>query len=274
VATTDPCTAVEISARNGARLSACPHGGHVLAWTPAGGAERLWLSRDAGCGPGAAIRGGVPVIWPQFAGRGPLPKHGFARDRGWETLHAGTDDEGAASVAFALADDERTRALWPHRFRLTLAARAAGAELDIRLTVRNESPDVAEFTGALHPYLRVGDVARVTVSGLAGCPAEDNLTGATRTVPAGPFAFRGPVDLAVRDVPGPVVVDDPVLGRLTGLAAGFPDRVGWNPGAGRAPGDVHPGGEAEFVCVEPAAVSPVRLGPGATWTGRQVLRAG
>ena len=62
--------------------------GHVLSWTCAG-KERLFLSAkaevQAGEGALAAIRGGIPLCWPQFAGRGPLPKHGFARTTGaWQ----------------------------------------------------------------------------------------------------------------------------------------------------------------------------------------------
>jgi glucose-6-phosphate 1-epimerase len=58
---------------NGATALVALHGAHVLSWIPADGRERLFLSERAKCGGGAAVRGGVPVIFPQFAERGPRP---------------------------------------------------------------------------------------------------------------------------------------------------------------------------------------------------------
>jgi glucose-6-phosphate 1-epimerase len=56
-------------------------GAQLLSWTPAGGEDRLYLSPKAIFDGHTAIRGGVPVCFPQFAGEGPLPKHGFARNK-------------------------------------------------------------------------------------------------------------------------------------------------------------------------------------------------
>ncbi|HEX5871641.1 MAG TPA: hypothetical protein VFY65_14540, partial [Longimicrobium sp.] len=65
------------------------HGAHVASWVPAGGSEAMFLSRAATLAPGEAIRGGVPVIFPQFASRGPLAKHGFARVQPWKRVDDG-----------------------------------------------------------------------------------------------------------------------------------------------------------------------------------------
>ena len=94
------------------------------------------------------------------------------------------------------------------------------------------------------------------------------------TVPDGPLVAVERRDIAVRDVAGPVTLDDPVLGPLTLTADGFADRVVWNPGADAALPDVPSGGAAGFVCLEPAQLAPVTLAPGETWTGRQTLRSG
>jgi hypothetical protein len=51
----------------------------VLSWVTPDGRERLFLSDKAVFDGSVAIRGGIPVCWPQFAGLGELPKHGFVR---------------------------------------------------------------------------------------------------------------------------------------------------------------------------------------------------
>jgi glucose-6-phosphate 1-epimerase len=278
------CEPLTLTAMDGAQLTACAHGGHVLGWTPAGGRPRLWLSPAARCGPGTAIRGGIPVIFPQFAGRGPLPKHGLARDRAWQvttgadsTGSRGRDRSGArdgVSWRATLTDDDTTRQIWPHRFELRLEARATGGRLDTTLTLTNTGDGDLEFTAALHTYLALGS-PEATLAGLGGRTAEDNARpGHIVTLEAPTLAPTRERDVAVLDATAPVVLDDPMLGRLTLTAEGFPDRVVWNPGSSHSLSDVRQGDEQGFVCVEAAALVSIVVTSGGVWNGRQTLRVG
>jgi glucose-6-phosphate 1-epimerase len=305
---TDLCTPHTLTAPDGAQLTVCAHGGHVLGWTPAGGRPRLWLSPSTGCGPGLAIRGGIPVIFPQFASRGPLPKHGLARNRGWQVVESyegsareggtreggtqdggtreggdseggtrenGTREGGAVLWRAMLSDDVATREIWPHRFELTLTARAEGSRLDTTLTVRNTGDVEWAFTAALHTYLALGDPDAL-IHGLGGRTAEDNAAaGQPTTLGAAGAALRAttPRDVAVPGVSEPLTLADAVLGPLVLTATGFGDRVVWNPGPGHGLADVPDGAEQSFVCIEAAELTAVMIQPASIWTGRQTLLA-
>lgn len=275
------CVRQTVVASDGARLTACRHGGHVTGWTPAGGTERLWLSPATGCGHGVAIRGGIPVIFPQFAGRGPLPKHGFARNRAWQRISSplaaetGADAPSVALWQARLTQDEETLAIWPFRFELVLTARAWGEVLQTTLTARNTGDVGWSFTAALHSYLALGR-SDASVLGLSGRTAQDNAA-AGRLITLGsaglPLTATTERDVAVLGVDQPVLLDDPVLGELSITAEGFGDRVLWNPGAGHRLADLAEGAEQDFVCIEPAALTAVTLPPGAAWNGTLTLRA-
>jgi len=271
---------VVIRAPDGARAVAYLHGGHVTSWTPApGGAvaagERLFLSASAEYRPGAAIRGGVPVIFPQFAGLGPLPKHGFARTSEW-TLDAGELSHDTAAATLILADTAATHALWPHRFALELTVAVGGPRLGLRLDVVNEGDEAFAFTAALHTYLRVEQVSRVAVRGLEGARFRDSAAGnAERVQDDAELRLSGEVDRVYANAPDRVEVVEP--GRTTMVEkSGFPDTVVWNPGAvnGATLADLEPGGASRMLCVEAAVASaPVRLGVAARWRGVQTLMA-
>ena len=64
--------ATELQLPCGDRLVVAHHGAHVLSWV-AGGRERLYLSPQSVMDGHAAIRGGIPVCFPQFNQRGDLP---------------------------------------------------------------------------------------------------------------------------------------------------------------------------------------------------------
>ena len=80
--------AIELRAPDGARATLLLHGAHLVSWVPAGADEQLYLSPKSAFATGQAIRGGVPVIFPQFATRGPLQRHGFARGKPWQLVSA------------------------------------------------------------------------------------------------------------------------------------------------------------------------------------------
>ena len=121
--------AVRLAPAGGGSVTVALHGGQVLSWIGADGIERLYLSPSAKFDGKTAIRGGVPVCWPQFNQRGPLPKHGFARNAPWQAEPA--DPARPDTVALVLADSDATRALWPHAFRARLAVTLAPKALHI-----------------------------------------------------------------------------------------------------------------------------------------------
>lgn len=277
-AETDALPRVALRAADGARAEAYRHGAHVTSWIPAGEADdRLYLSARSAFRPGAAIRGGVPVIFPQFAAFGPLPKHGFAREVEWQLVDQGVAADGDAAATFRLADAPATRAVWPHPFAAELTVTVGGAVLDLRLRVTNTGDAPLAFTGALHTYLRVGDVEAAAVRGLAGVRYRDSAAGGVERVQDdAELRVSGEVDRIYLQAPPVLEVREP--GRVLRVThAGFPDVVVWNPGAERAAAlpDLEPGGHRRLLCVEAAVVgTPVRLAPGARWDGRQTLVAG
>lgn len=250
-------------------------GAHVASWVPAGGEEQLFVSPRAHYGPGYAIRGGIPICWPQFGSTGPLRHHGFARLMRWTVIDQVVEPAGARAV-LRLTDSDATRAEWPHAFMADLSVVVGGDTLRVALTVHNTGTTPLAFTAALHPYFRVRDAFAVEVVGLAGCRYRDALQdGAEFTEPGDTLPIVGPIDRVYFATPGTIQLREPHrTRRLT--ATGFPDTVVWNPGAegtGRRD-DFAAGDEHVMVCVEAAAVHPgVALAPGAQWTGVQELHA-
>lgn len=246
----------------GAQLTASRSGGQVLGWQDGTGRPLLYLSPLNT--PGTAVRGGVPVCFPQFAGRGPLAKHGFARLLAWDLCETGAAD--ALHLRLAQARPE-----WPQGYQLDLLARIEDRALDLQLTVTNTGSQPWAFTGALHTYLRVDDVAQVTLQGLENCVHEDALAGgAVHREAQGPDLSR-PIDRVYRDVPGPVQVGG-AAPPLRLVQEGFTDVVVWNPGTEGRSADLPATDVPHMLCVEAAVVSrPVRLAPGDRWHGRQRL---
>lgn len=234
------------------------HGAQLLSWTTADGAERLYLSPRSDYQPGAAIRGGIPVVFPQFGARGPLPKHGFARLIGWRFVRAAVR-AGLPRVCFELSDSATTREIWPFAFRVTLELRLSPMSIEVVLGVRNTGDSAFDFTAALHTYLRATVANSVSIG-----PLERES-----------LRVEGAIDRVYPKAPSTLTLADS-HGVLTITQQGFPDTVVWNPGpSGAAAMDDMPADDwRDMLCVEAACVgSPRRLEPGRAWSGSQRLEA-
>lgn len=254
---------ITVTGVDGSSATIARHGGHLVSWRTADGRERLFVSDKAVAATGAAIRGGVPVCFPQFAGLGPLPKHGFARTSLWTR-------SGPSQLALDVAADEWPG--WPHACSLTVDVLLGPGTLTVVLGVTNRGGALLSFTGALHTYLACADVTDVVVSGLDSC----EVHGGGRIL--GDIGFgdgQRDVDLSVLAAPGPVRVGGMGDGAaLLCAQTGFADVVVWNVGASLAAsmGDLGDGQWRQYVCVEAAAVGePVVVEPSVTWRGSQTL---
>ena len=267
---------VTLRADDGATAEIHRHGAHVTSWRPAGDSEdRLYLSARSEFGDSAAIRGGIPVVFPQFGAEGPLPRHGFARTSLWALGCIAREADGAADAEFVLRDAERTRAVWEGQFKAVLAVTVVARQLEVTLRVENVGERTFSFTAALHTYLRVRDVNDTELVGLRGTQYRVSGEPTLRVDEADKLGVRDYLDRIYVGAPSRLELREP--DRVMVIEAeGFPDAVVWNPGPERAASlhDLEPGDERRFVCVEAAAVhTPITLGAGRRWSGTQTLTA-
>ncbi|HEY0463017.1 MAG TPA: D-hexose-6-phosphate mutarotase [Polyangiaceae bacterium] len=152
-------------------------GAHVAAWQPAGHEPVIWMSENAVYAAGKALRGGVPICFPWFGSHAEhpeFPAHGFARTRPFEYRGARLDATGRVELEFALADDEQTRAWFPHAFSARLRV-AFGPSLDLAFSVANRDSQPFTFEEALHSYFGVADVTQTALRGLEGARYVDKV---------------------------------------------------------------------------------------------------
>jgi glucose-6-phosphate 1-epimerase len=261
----------------GDRVVVAAQGAQVLSWTTADGTERLFLSPRSVFDGHTAIRGGVPVCFPQFNQRGPLPKHGFARNLPWQLSGCGEAADGQGRfLRLSLADSEVTRRWWPDQaFAAELAVTLRPGALRVELSAHNPGTTAWDFTAALHTYLRVDDIATVRLEGLDGCACWDAVAD-THGVQQGPVSFEGEYDSVFAAAPAPLQVQPAAGGRLSiAQGAEWGNTVVWNPGAPRcaALADMPADGYRHMLCVEAACIDrPVAMAPGARWSGWQQLQ--
>jgi glucose-6-phosphate 1-epimerase len=267
--------AIELALPNGSRAIVMLHGAHVVSWQDAAWGEQLYLSPLSRMETGKAIRGGVPVIFPQFEERGPdfdVPRHGFARTTAWQLddLRA-TDDQALCTLM--LADNDTTQALWPHRFSLELTVALSANRLDMELHVVNTDAHAWAFSAALHTYLGISQLTQVRLQGLDGCRFTDAKSTASSTESDVEKRFAGHIDRIYTQAPRSVLLRDGA--RLLNIEAdAFEDAVVWNPGPALCAGmsDMPSAGWEHMLCVEAAQINqPPVLQPSESWTGRQSL---
>lgn len=240
-------------------------GGHLTQWQPAGAEAALFLSERSAFTPGKAIRGGIPVIFPWFGApaRSPVQpasgssSHGYARIWPWTMRFAALAGDDL-HLSLTLDHDKELHALGYDFLQLGLDI-VLGHSLTLRLTAANTGSTPFLFEEALHAYLRVGDIAQVSIEGLAGTEYLDKPDDFKRKRQTDPsITFAAEVDRPYLNTETPVTLTDPVLRRRLSITkANSKTTVIWNPAAELAAklSDLSSGDWQHFACVETANAS-------------------
>ena len=244
--------------------------------------------------PPKAIRGGVPICFPQFSDFGPLGQHGFARNETWEVRRVnliypirvhlpersrprptppaprrGSDARRdrtsqvtartPTSVQMTLRSTPASKEKWPHDFVCVYEVIVgAGNHLKTTMSVTNTGTEPMTFTTALHTYFRCDDALAAKVTGLKGASYLDSLDGRVRREEVGDFvAFAEEVDRIYLSTSDALAVEDVAGSRSIRITKrNLPDAVVWNPWIekSKATGDLGDDDYKKFVCVEAAAI--------------------
>jgi len=246
-------------------------GAHLIHWQPVDEEAVIWLSEDALFQHEKSIRGGVPVCWPWFgahAGNESFPAHGYARTVPWELLDITQLTDGRTQLDFRLIENSKTRQLWSHNTELNITY-VIGRDLEINLITRNKGNSPVVLSEALHTYFKVGDVSKVSVTGLDGCHYLDKLEDFADKKQIDAIYVNEEVDRIYIDTSSEVCINDPVLNRRIVIRKeGSNSTVVWNPWKDTAAkmGDLGQDGYLNMLCIESAnaAANALSLGAGCT----------
>ncbi|XP_057791722.1 putative glucose-6-phosphate 1-epimerase isoform X1 [Salvia miltiorrhiza] len=255
------------------------YGAQVVSWKNERRQELLFLSSKAVWNAAKAIRGGIPICFPQFSNLGTLEQHGFARNRLWSVDNSPSPlppITAPSTVDLILKSTEDDLKTWPHRFELRIRISLSAGKLIWIPRVRNTDSKPFSFTFALRNYMPVSDISEVRVEGLETLDYFDHLLQGERcTEQADAITFDGELDRAYLSTPSKIAIIDherKVTYELRKEA--MPDAVVWNPWDKKAKAIPDLGDEdyKTMLCVDSAVIeNPIALKPCEEWRGRQEL---
>lgn len=276
------CNRVElVNTTDGSQATVYLQGAHLASWRTKDGEEHLYNSPMSVYKDGKAIRGGVPLIFPQFSDLGPLPtSHGFLRvSHGW--LLESCRNKGPTCVAVfgyemacgpEMTGFDGARATLRYRIEFTAEA------LAVSMTVTNTAKaDSLSFGYAFHSYFGVADITNVAIAGFDDDAWLDDLEDRKKCPPQPIHDIHEEVDRIYLDQDKkPVSITTQTAAgapkKLTIVGENMTEAVLWNPWAEKIKGmsDMPTDGYKKFVCVEHGRIiENVTLAPSESWTGTQ-----
>lgn len=266
---------VQLTNNNGASVQIYLLGATVTSYKTEKGEDVIFQSSKAIFKDGKAIRGGIPICFPQF-GPGTLPQHGFARNRLWQ-LKSTSATFNVVQAIFTLKDDEELRKLWNNRFEVEYLVSLHPKSLITELSVINKnSSETFTFTACLHTYFRIGSIHQTQVSPFKGLQFIDKVQGGKQfTSEENEVTFKGETDrIYLKASPSIKIEDKSANIQYQIETKGFTDCVVWNPWEIKAKETVDLGLDEwkNFVCAEAGTIgTPVLLKPGESWKSSQTI---
>lgn len=237
------------------KLSVSLYGGQLLSWIPTGFDDILFLSPQSHYQKGTTIQGGVPICWPWF-GAVKEPKHGFAKVNNWEVVVSEILPNGYAHINLCLKTPEQGQL----KVELDIVA---GDKLTQTLTTVN-GPEPLDYSCAIHNFWNVGDVTKISVTGLEDATYKEYAENA-KPHSESPLQIDGNIDRVYTGTEKQIVLTDPVLGRkITIDRTGSKTVIVWNCWEDAKDMDDMPDdGYLHYLCMESgnALSDTVQLGP-------------
>ncbi|XP_074264952.1 putative glucose-6-phosphate 1-epimerase isoform X1 [Silene latifolia] len=262
----------------GAKVRISLYGGQVLSWTNEQGEELLFMSSKAIFKPPSAIRGGIPICFPQFGSRGMLEQHGFARNRMWviddnPTSPRANKSNGQASTDLVLKPTAEDITSWPSKFEIRLRVTLTEeGNLILRSRVKNTNGKPLSFSIAFRTYFAISDISEVRVEGLETLDYLDSLKERERFTEQGDaLTFESEIDRVYLSSSDVALFDHGSKKTFQIRKQGLPDVAVWNPWdkKAKAISDLGDDEYKEMLCVDGAVIEkPITLKPGEEWVGQ------
>jgi glucose-6-phosphate 1-epimerase len=267
----------ELRFSKNARAEIHLQGAHLTRWTDTLGRENIFNSSSAVYQEGVPIRGGNPIIFPQF-GAGDISQHGFARNSRWRVMKTQVNSR-VTTLGLELRPEDLAphyRQQWPHDFVLSVTI-SLGETLVTQMQVRNPSRDSLVFTQGFHTYLAVDDIHSVEISDFSGLEYMDNLRDhaifqeTREKVEISEF-----IDRRYQGIADEIKILDKSTGRLFLMhTKKCRDAFVWNPWeeAEKKLADLTPQSYQKFICVEPGNMkTPIVLRGGQVFVSEQEIK--
>ncbi len=222
------------------------HGAHVINYTPAQQKPVIFTSKEAIYTEGKAIRGGIPICWPWFNAHpsdSTLPSHGYARNQFWEIIGSDHSEE-LTSITLEIVH---------HQLKANVTI-SLGANLETALTTTNLSEETQTIGGALHSYLSISDIEKISIDGLEDTHYIDTLTE-TEELQEGAISITEETDRIYVNSSETVSIYDPEWNRTIFIdKTGSQSTVVWNPWIEKSNSmaDLDDDEYREFICIEAA----------------------
>ena len=250
-------------------------GAQILSWQfPCG--RGLYTPEQSFWAESKPVRGGVPIIFPQFNRIGDNVRHGVARQLPWHIQKTSEGYDAQLSLNRAEHAFESNVKLSAYQSFPT----PSEPSLTVNLSAVSTASETQAFGGALHTYIFVGDISQCEVFGLENAVYRDYAGGQIQEMnPSNEsITFTGEVDRVYVHSAPTIRLHTPV-GNYLITHEGFNNVVVWNPGPmlGAQLVDIPEGDWRRFVCIEAAHIfdehwNRVQLPPKQTWQGQQRIQ--
>ncbi len=208
-------------------------GGHVMDWRPKHTKEPvLWISDQSRYEVGRSIRGGIPICWPWFGAHptdSSLCMHGFARVTPFKVIDVGHNANGNTHVILEMTQTENAQRQLSYRYTLVLTIEI-GETLSLKLSTTNRARQPFFMGEAFHTYFQIGDIGKVSITGLEGAEYADKLFDYWRENQDGAIRFNQEFDRVYVSTNTAVTIHDEALDRKIQIdKKGSQSTVIWTP---------------------------------------------